>query len=49
MANLSERAVLAKLEISMFQANRTDQQVTHEVAVQHNVDKKAGRYVKKIL
>jgi len=49
MAKLSEVAVLAKLEISLFHVNRTDEQVTSEVAQQHQVARGSGRYVKKIL
>ena len=44
---LSERAMLASLNIRRWQAARTDKKITSEVAVQHSVkEKRAGKFRK---
>src|ERR1700758_3811169 len=44
---LSERAMLASLNIRRWSASRTDKKITSEVAAQHAVkEKRAGKYRK---
>src|SRR5579859_6344982 len=46
-ANLNERAMLASLTVSRWQATLTDKKITSEVATAHNVtERRAGRYRK---
>jgi hypothetical protein len=49
MTHVTEKAMLAKLTISQWSANRFDGKITQDVAAQHGADVTMGRYTKRLL
>jgi len=49
MANLTEKAMLVTLKISVWTAKKLDKKVSKEVAEKHGNDEKLGRYNKNLL
>src|ERR1700685_925623 len=47
--NLSERAMLADLNISVWLGRREDKRATEEVARKHGVDSRVGKFTKNVL
>lgn len=49
ITDISDRAMLVNVHISMFSATKTDKKITAEVAQQHGSDENMGRYAKNLV
>jgi len=47
--NISEKAMLVNLSVSMWQAKIQDKKITEEIAVTHKVKKDTGKYIKQLI
>lgn len=47
--NIADRAMLVNINIRMFSFQRTDEEISDEVAKKHNIDKSMGKYQKSLI